>query len=283
MCELQCYKSAGLYSQCVEEDQQQNNGNDNGQNQGEEFDLQEAMECQRLDVDQEAAQYYNYQNGGGNNNQAQQYNYQGQNGNYNYNQQQEQEVEFFVGPFCARNGKSIHLGVFLDETCSFAAPSGTYEKFNYGRSLPYASTSIVTNECISCMQPVEENNDADDENNNNGNGNNNNQEQEQPETLEFCAQLYEDAGKCETDMTAYGMYPTTLACSFIAGLNPWGKERISASISNAAHGVTDNATPQILAGVFAATTVILGGVAYYMHKRVQRNTVGLAASGTVMA
>ena len=121
-------------SQCIEQDEE-NNGN--GQ-QEEEFDLQEAAECGRLDVDEEAAQYYTYQNGGQNYNQ--------------YNNQSQQNVEF-VGPTCSSNGKSINLvAVFMDKTCSYSAPDGVYEKFHYGKKLPYSSSSIVEHDCISCLR-----------------------------------------------------------------------------------------------------------------------------------
>ena len=116
-------------SQCIKQDEE-NNGN--GQ-QEEEFDLQEAAECGRLDVDEEAAQYYTYQNGGQNYNQ--------------YNNQNQQNVEF-VGPTCSSNGKSINLvAVFMDKTCSYSAPDGVYEKFHYGKKLPYSSSSIVEHDC----------------------------------------------------------------------------------------------------------------------------------------
>ena len=96
-------------------------GNNQNQNNGQQFDLQEALECRRLEVDEQAMQYYMYKNGGGMNNNAQNY--------YNYNQaQNNNKMELFVGPYCANGGKKILLGVFMDETCSYSAPSGTYEK-----------------------------------------------------------------------------------------------------------------------------------------------------------
>jgi len=258
-CETQCLMSAGLYDQCVEEDQN-NNNNNNGQ-QEEEFELERALECGKLEIDEEAAQYYAYKNG----NQQQYYN----------QQQQQQAVEFFVGPYCSANGKKILLGVFMDETCSFTAPDGIYEKFHYGKELPYSSTSIIDNDCISCMEPVEE-----DENNNNGNNNNNNNNQQQAEVLEVCERLYEPAGKCESNLNVYGVYPNTLACDFIHGLNSWGKTRIAATFKEA----KKNVTPSVLAGVFAVTTVFFGGVSYYLHKKLERNNVGLVhGGGDVMA
>ena len=146
---------AGIYSNCVEQDGN-NNNNNNGEQGGQEFDLQEASECARLDVDEEAAQYYAYNNANGQQQQQQgQYNYDGQ---QQYNQQANQGEGFFVGPTCSNNGKAIYLGVFMDETCSYKAPEGTYEKFNYGRMLPYSSNSIVGQDCISCLEVDNDNN-----------------------------------------------------------------------------------------------------------------------------
>ncbi|KAL7524420.1 hypothetical protein ACHAXR_000565, partial [Thalassiosira sp. AJA248-18] len=267
-CEYQCLVNAGLYEQCADNDGD-NNNNNNGQ-QEEEFELEEALECGRLEIDEEAAQYYAYgQNGG---NQQNYYNGQQQNGNNNG----QQDVEFFVGPYCSANGKSILLGVFMDETCSFSAPDGVYEKFHYGKSLPYSSESIISHDCISCMEPVEEDeNDGDNDNNNNNNNN-----YQEPEVLEVCERLYEASGKCESNLNVYGVYPNTLACDFINGLNAWGKTRIVATFNEA----KKNATPAVLAGVFAATTLVFGGVSYYFHQKLQRRNVGLVHSqGNVMA
>ena len=99
----------------------QGGNNNQNKNNGQQFNIQEALECRRLEVDEQALQYYMYKNGGGMNNNAQNY--------YNYNQaQNSNRMELFVGPYCANSGKKILLGVFMDETCSYAAPSGTYEK-----------------------------------------------------------------------------------------------------------------------------------------------------------
>ncbi|KAL7548298.1 hypothetical protein ACHAWF_011583, partial [Thalassiosira exigua] len=274
-CLASCYITAGMYDDCVEQDNNNNNGNNNGQ---EEFQLEEALECNRLEVDEDAAQYYYMQNGGYNNNnnnqqaQGQQnYYYNGQNGNQNQNNNynQEQNMEFFVGPYCSANGKSILLGVFMDEMCSYEAPANTYEKFNYGKALPYSSTSIVAHDCLSCLK-AEEEDENDNNNNNNNNGNNYNYNQNQAEVIETCQQLYEAAGKCESDLQVYGMYPNTMACEFIKGMSGGIIKKLANTITE-----VKNATPGVLAGVFAATTVAFGGLAYYMHKKVESAKVGL--------
>jgi len=268
-CEVQCYMSAGIYNQCVEQDNQNNNGQ-----QEEEFELEEFLECAQLDVDEN--NYYN--------------------GNYNQNNNQnnqQQDMEFFVGPYCSANGHSILLGVFMDEVCSYPAPEGIYEQLHYGNALPYSSKSIVSNKCISCLQPTDD--DDDNQNNNqnsnqnynynNGNdgGNNNNnynynynqnQDQEEAEVLEVCQSLYEEAGKCEQYLNVYGMWRDTTACDFISGLEASGKTRIFSTFAKA----KANATPAVLAGLFAVSTVVFGGVAYYFHKNVQGQSVGLVHS-----
>merc|ERR1711966_594041 len=114
----------------------------------------------------------------------------------------------FVGPYCSANGKSINLGVFMDEYCSSSATEGIYEKTHYGKALPYSSESIVSNDCISCMRPAEDDGNNNNNNNNNKNYNNGdynynqnqNQNQEEPEVLEMCESLYEEAGKCESNL-----------------------------------------------------------------------------------
>ncbi|EJK74108.1 hypothetical protein THAOC_04242 [Thalassiosira oceanica] len=267
--ETQCLNDLGL-TECMEDDQNQDQGE--GQ-QGEEFDLQEAMECRRLDVDEEAAQYYAYQNNMNN-------------GNWNNQQNGQQQMEFFVGPYCSSDGMSILLGVFMDEVCSFEAPSGVYERFNYGQSLPYSSESLISNECISCMEVKEDEN----QNQENENGDNNNQqEEEEVEVKEMCERLYEPAAKCEGGLTnIYGLYPNTMGCQFIDGLTVSGKARIMATISNvsnAAKQAAKSATPGVLAGVFALTTLIFAGVAYHFHgKASKQKSPGLVSgSGGDMA
>ena len=291
MCQNQCLSELGL-TECMDDDQNQNQ---NGQ-QGDDFDLEQAMECTKLDFDDEAVQYYAYQNNMNN-------------GNWNNQQNGQQQMEFFVGPYCSSNGKSILLGVFMDEVCGFEAPSGVYEKFNYGRSLPYSSESLISNECISCKQVNEDENQNQD--NENGErpsfidhvmyflappllikailfsppvGNSDNQQEEEVEVKEMCKQLYEPAAKCEQGLTnVYGLYPNTMGCQFIQGLKVSGKARIMATFSNMSEAAKNN-TPGLLAGLFALTTLIFGGVAYHFHGKANKQNVGLVSgSGGDMA
>ena len=92
---------AGIYSNCVEQDG--NNNNNNGEQGGQEqFDLQEATECARLDVDEEAAQYYAYNNANGQQQQQGQYNYDGQQQQYNQqaNQGEASSLQYLIRCKC---------------------------------------------------------------------------------------------------------------------------------------------------------------------------------------
>merc|ERR1719223_1430485 len=84
-----------------------NNDNQQNQNGQEEFDLQKALECQKIDFDQEALEQYEW---------SKNYNQRSsdwKSGNYYgedwYQQQQEgqEELEFFLGPYCSPDGNSI--------------------------------------------------------------------------------------------------------------------------------------------------------------------------------
>ena len=226
-----------------------NNNNNNGQAQ---FQLEDAAECGELEVDEEALQYF-YYNQGANNNQQQNYNYNNNNNNNN-----NQEMKLFVGPYCASNGKTIHLGTFMDETCSYPTPDGTYEKFNYGQSLPYATESLIDSECVSCKEPQDEDNQ-----------NNGDDQQDEDEVLEVCERLYEDAGKCESGLdSGVTYYPNTYACEFIQTLKAPGK------MSGAKSTV---AASKVFAGLFAATTVVFAGVSYYLYQKARRSNVHLTS------
>jgi len=252
-CEYQCYKNAGL-DYCYQNGNN-NNNNNNNKNGVYQFSLQDAVECKRMEVDKDMVSYYMYQNGGNNMNQYNQYNYNGnRNGNNN------REMELFLGPYCASNGKSIHMGVFMDETCSSPAPDGIYEKVTLGQSLPYSKKNLIDSSCVSCAEPKEYDNQ------------NYYDQQDADEVTDVCERLYEASGKCETGLSIY--YPNTYACEFIKSLKASGK-----SFSVPAVVVT----ARTLAGVFAATTVIFGGVAYLFHTKAQRGGVNLAGQGGQMA
>lgn len=237
-CQYDCYKNAGL-NDCAEAMYE------------DEFDLQEAVECVELEVDEDAAKQFYY-----NSRQRTQANgYYAQNGGG-----EDQEMgSVYVGPYCAANGKNIHLGLFMEETCSFPAPKGMYEALHYGENLPYSKKGIVDSGCISCKEPkeVDYNNYYD--------------QQDADEVTDVCSTLYEAAGKCEENLGGYQPYRDNFGCNFIKNM----QSPSILSMTNA------NVPAKVFAGIFAVTTVALAGVAAVLFKRNRRQNVSLAGDAII--
>lgn len=238
-CQYNCFKNAGM-EECAEAMYE------------DEFDVQEAVECMQLDVDEDALKNYYYQNRASD---------MAQNGYYNaQGGQNDQEMDkLYVGPYCAANGKNIHLGVFKEETCSFPSPKGVYEALHYGESLPYAKKGMIDSGCISCKEPTE----VDYENY---------WDQQDPdEVTDVCSRLYEEAGKCEENLDGYFPYRNNYGCSFISTL----KTPSVVSLGSA------NIPAKVFAGIFAVTTAVLAAVSMTLFKRNRRQNVSLAGDAII--
>ena len=184
---------------------------------------------------------------------------------YNQQQQEQEEMEFFVGPYCSKDGSKILLGLFTEETCTFQAEDGIYEAINYGTSLPYSKKSLISNECISCKEPSEEQYQ------------NYYDRQDDDDITDSCSRLYEESAKCEENLGSVNRYyQNNQACTYIKSLPQ----------PSALHTILSSApqmTAKVFAGIFAATTLIAGAVAGVMYKRSQRQNVSLASESNMMA
>lgn len=242
-CEYNCFKNANMEN-CVEAMYEQE----------QEFDLQEAIECLQIEVeDEDTVRAYFYKNDWA---KREANLYYGQNGQ-NYDDMDD-VGDLYVGPYCSTNGKKIHLGLFMEETCSYSAPDGLYEAMHYGDSLPYAKKSIVDHSCMSCMEPkdIDYNNYWDQE--------------DADEVKEVCYELYEIAGKCETGLDGYFPYRDVTGCGFIQSLQSSTFSLPSASIP-----------AKVFAGIFAVTTAALAGVSMVLFKRNRRQNVSLAGDAII--
>lgn len=170
------------------------------------------------------------------------------------------EVEYFIGPYCSDQGGKIYLGMFTDDSCSqFAddyAGVVTYKDFT-GESLPYSSESIVGMECMPCAPLAEiEEDDA------NANQNQN----DDIEIKEVCEQLYQTAGKCEQNLGIDD--PNYQACNYMEGI----KIIRSDGVVEVSRG---SPTAAAFIGVFAVTTCLLGGYAYYLKTKLGNGKIDL--------
>lgn len=154
-CENQCYVDAGL-DDCVEEEGQ------------EEFEVERFMECDEMEAQNNNYRDYYYVNG------------------------VKVYRQFFIGLKCANKGRGVYLDVFTDGGCSNPAPSGTFEKYNYGYSLPYQKTSMIDQECIPCKEVRDDEDDRYQDDNYD--------DEQEVNLIELCEETYEQAGKCEKDL-----------------------------------------------------------------------------------
>ena len=183
--------------------------------------------------------------------------------------------QYYVGPRCAADGKSIFLAAFKDAGCVSYAGSGIYEKFNYGASLPYEKESIIAkNECISCLQ-------VDENNNNNYNGNNYNNNY--GEVSEICQQTYQAAVKCETHLkVGQYFYPDTSGCEFINHVLP-RLASASHKISGGMLGFASGSAATVFAVIFGLTSCLLGAYAFFLYRKIHRAKINLALAESTMA
>lgn len=111
---------------------------------------------------------------------------------------------YFIGPACTDDGTDIKLELFYDEYCTNVPEDITFEQISNGWSLPYGDGGLVSDYCNSCTEY------------DNGNY----------EVKEMCERLYENAGKCETNMESYHYYGKQEgACDYITELLPRQKSR----------------------------------------------------------
>ena len=177
-------------------------------------------------------------------------------------------VQYFIGPYCAKNGKEVRLGMFQDGGCAVPASNGleTFSKYSYGRSLPFSNESIVSPyKSISCKQ-------VDQDANNNNNQNNYNYQQD-VEINEFCEEIYQLSAKCEEGLNKASNYywsPDNEACSYIKNTLP--------AMDAASTGKSSGTAAKAFAWIFALTTLGLGGYVVYLHKNKDRK-VDLSAQG----
>lgn len=133
-CELQCQNGQYQY----DGNNNNNNNNNNGDNNGDDNDYcsyqclvdqglgycaQEDDDADQNNVDMDQfgeCRAMNEDNDNNNNN----------NNGYNNGSTQ----VYYTGAYCTSKG--VFAGVFTDSACMHHAPSGTYEKYNYGYALP---------------------------------------------------------------------------------------------------------------------------------------------------
>lgn len=172
--------------------------------------------------------------------------------------EEEEEIEYYIGPYCSANGGAVYLGLYTDDTCTnFADENSGKDTFLTlsGGALPYSSTSLITSDCISCVDQ-EDPNRRDDEDDDG---------EQAPEVSDQCERLYESAGKCESsiNVASSGMTssPNNAACSYIDGIK-----------FTKVNGIVDvkytSKTATFFVVAFAAIFIGLAGVVFNLKKKI---------------
>lgn len=169
---------------------------------------------------------------------------------------EEEENKLYGGLYCGDDGKGVYLGAFTDEQCTTKDTYNTYYKTT-GQSLPYSSKSIIGSGCVSCKNPYYV--EGDDDN-------------DQDEVNEMCMELYEQAGKCESNLNID--YPTTDACIYINNVVP--------NLEKLYKGENASSASTGWAWFFGLTTFSLAGFIGYQTMNKKKASIDLAESDGVM-
>jgi len=164
------------------------------------------------------------------------------------------DVAYYIGASCADQGGEVHLGLFVDDTCSEQSSTSYYSLT--GSELPYSDESLVSDSCISCLES-------------NANQNNNGDDvYDADQVKEMCETLYTYAGKCETYMGID--YINENACSYIEGIKIIRDDGV---IRTSATRKSKGAAVAI--GLFATTAILLGAYVYYLRTKLGRAKINL--------
>jgi hypothetical protein len=197
----------------------------------------------------------------------------------------------YLGPICASSGSKIKIGVFTDADCLNIDDSKEVESVSVnGVTMSLSNLllkSTYTNTCISCKEPVEQNENAE------GDAN-----EDADEVIELCEQLYDDAAKCENAhgfANSYGTYAgyenqlaeENVVCEYMNSLRAGTYDESGEIIltGSSAHSKSGKSTTG--GQKFALTFFILGtvGLAVYaaaLHgKLVKGGKVDLSSQGAM--
>merc|ERR1712048_107178 len=221
-CLVNCFKDAGLYD-CIEIMEDEENE--------DKFEVENYLECAQVEIPEAEED----EDGGRKKRRL---------------EDEEDEVQYFVGPYCSGQGGKIHLGFFTDDTCStFASETdGGADVFEelMGYELPYSASSIVGEECFSCVQPNYDDDDA-----------------AGVEISEVCQISYQSSGKCEYELP-YGTTsdPETSACSYIEGIKVIREDGLVLVKPTHANAVATSFTV-----IFAVGFAAMGFYVWYLRTR----------------
>ena len=233
-CEYDCYVNSKKMQDCVDRNPYEEE--EEGERE-ERFEAERYVECEEWELPEDDDD----------NNQGRR-----------LEEDEEEEVQYYIGPYCSANGGAVYLGLYTDDTCTNFADSDngktTYKTLSKGQDLPYSSTSVITSDCVSCVEQEDPNNSSSEDNGDDD-------AEDEIEISDQCAELYESAGKCEASFKdGVVTYPNTAACSYING--------IQFTKTNGIIEMHSSKTATFFIVAFAALFIGLAGVVYKMRDQI---------------
>jgi len=206
----------------------------------------------------------------------------------------------YAGPMCASSGQKIKIGVFTDEDCMFIDENKDVENYladddGVQMKLSHALLKTVYDDedCISCLVPAEEDEDADE-----GDDQDEDAEEAEKEVQEVCQNLYEASGKCEQshgfdngiegDDYANQEQNEEIVCDFIksikSGTYSQSGEIVVGGGNRYANGGSTTGGQKFALTFFILGTVGLAVYAAMLHTNLTKNSkADLSAQGGAMA
>lgn len=209
-----------------------------------------------------------------------------------YDPEDDNKAALYAGPICASSGTKIKIGVFTDEDCLYLDETKEVDDYVVANGVSMNLSNLLlkstyTDTCISCKEPVEQNENAEGD-----------AAEDADEVIEMCEQLYNEAAKCEKahgfadGYANYYGYENQLAeeevvCEYMASLKAGTYDESGEIIVKGAgaHGKSGKSTTG--GQKFALTFFILGtvGLAVYaamLHsKLVKGKKPDLASQGAM--
>ncbi|KAL3802487.1 hypothetical protein HJC23_012506 [Cyclotella cryptica] len=234
-CEYDCFSNSKLYKDCSDRNPYQE---EDGEQQ-RRFEPERYMECKEWE-----------RNEGGNN-------------NNNNGDDDGDQTQYYIGPYCSAKGGEVYLGLYTDDSCTNFADTNsgrnTYKSLA-GTDLPYAATSLISSDCVSCIE-VEDLNRRQDEAQDDAYGDD---AEDADEVSEQCERLYQSSGKCEMSLSSNSGVesPNSNACSYIGGIQFTKVNGVVVKKMGAGEKAN------VFIGLFATMFVGMAAIVYKLRKNI---------------
>jgi len=196
--------------------------------------------------------------------------------NNNKNNNNGNNVKYYAGVKCANSGTEVHMQMYSDENCSSEVDNSIYANLNYyGTELPYASSTLISNKCVSCKEQKDSNGEQ-----------NYYDANDSDEVAQLCANLYATSGHCESKLSGVVSSPKEDSCTFIESTLPSVNKAISGSSksSNSSSSGGGHKAAVFFAWFFAFATAGLAYYVYFLIKKIKNaNLASLDHQGGTVA